>query len=47
MKRKTLFSNDNNHEELSIGQTLFVPVALKHFVINSDIDIELLEVFIQ
>lgn len=47
VKGKAIFSNENNHEELSIGQTLLVPAALKHFVINSDIDTELLEVFIQ
>ena len=47
VKGKAIFSNENNHEELSIGQTLLVPAALKHFVINSDVDTELLEVFIQ
>ena len=47
VKGKAIFSNENNHEELSIGQTLLVPAALKHFVIISDVDTELLEVFIQ
>lgn len=47
VKGKAIFSNENNHEELSTGQTLLVPAALKHFVINSDVDTELLEVFIQ
>ncbi len=47
VKGATTFIYGNQKEEVNIGETVLVPASMKEFTINSEVDSELLEVYIQ